>query len=146
MNDAHGNDFLRTHFWTEHPDCRLPRGALDFARDEVREYVFRLIEEAVVRYDCDGIELDFNRFPTLFRENQPAAEERVAKIDGLVEREAVLSQGEVQRRALERPPPVEGRAVADRGDREEVGQPEQRRELVDSAGAVQHAQSGSGPE
>lgn len=86
MNDAHGNDFLRTRFWTDHPECRLPRGALDFGRAEVRDYVFSLIEEAVKRYDCDGIELDFNRFPTLFRDKEGTTEERVAKIDGLVER------------------------------------------------------------
>jgi hypothetical protein len=86
VNDAHGNDFLRTRFWTDHPECRLPRGALDFGRAEVRDYVFRLIEEAVSRYDCDGIELDFNRFPTLFRDKEGTTEERVSKIDGLVER------------------------------------------------------------
>ncbi len=86
VNDAHGNDFLRTKFWAEHPECRLPRGALDFGRAEVRDYVFKLIEEAVTRYDCDGIELDFNRFPTLFKENEGTTEERVAKINGLVQR------------------------------------------------------------
>ena len=84
MNDAHGNDFLRTKFWTDHPDCRLGNGALDFGRDAVREYVFRLIEEAVRRYDCDGIELDFNRFPTFFKDVAPA--QRVAAMNGLVER------------------------------------------------------------
>src|SRR5262245_28416256 len=63
MNDDHGNDFLRTQFWKDHPEFRLGKGALDFGREEVREYVARLIEEAVRRYDCDGIELDFNRFP-----------------------------------------------------------------------------------
>ena len=86
VNDAHGNDFLRTKFWSDHPDCRLPRGALDFGRAEVRDYVFSLIEEAVTRYDCDGIELDFNRFPTLFKENEGTTEERVEKIDSLVRR------------------------------------------------------------
>jgi hypothetical protein len=50
-----------------------------------------------------------------------------------VQREAALAQGEVQRRALERPPAVEAGAVADRFDREEVGQAEQRRELVERA-------------
>jgi len=86
VNDAHGNDFLRTKFWAEHPGFQLPRGALDFGRAEVRDYVFGLIEEAMTRYDCDGIELDFNRFPTFFRDNEGTTEERVAKIDGLIER------------------------------------------------------------
>ena len=84
VNDAHGNDFLRTRFWTEHPDCRLGKGALDFGKSEVTEYVFRLIEEAVRRYDADGLELDFNRFPTFFQGG--STEERVATINALVER------------------------------------------------------------
>ncbi len=89
MNDAHGLDFLRTQFWNDHPECRLGNGgALDFARDEVRDYSFRLIEEAVRRYQCDGIELDFNRFPTFFKSG--CIEERVDKMNGLVERVRTL--------------------------------------------------------
>ena len=90
MNDDHGNDFLRTQFLVDHPDWRLGseqyrgKGAMDFGRDEVRDYTFRLIEEAVRRYDCDGIELDFNRFPKFFKDG--STEERVAKMNTLVER------------------------------------------------------------
>ena len=40
--------------------------------------------EAVKRYDCDGIELDFNRFPTFFKDG--TTEERVTKMNSLVER------------------------------------------------------------
>jgi hypothetical protein len=90
MNDDHGNDFLRTQFMVDHPDWRLGtepyrgKGALDFGRDEVRDYTFRLIEEAVRRYDCDGLELDFNRFPAFFKDGPTEA--RVAKMNSLVER------------------------------------------------------------
>ncbi len=90
MNDDHGNDFLRTQFLVDHPDWSLGtkqyqgKGAMDFGRDEVREYTFRLIEEAVRRYDCDGIELDFNRFPRFFKDGSTA--ERVTKMNALVER------------------------------------------------------------
>ncbi len=90
MNDDHGNDFLRTQFMIDHPNWSLGteqyrgKGAMDFGREEVREYTFRLIEEAVRRYDCDGIELDFNRFPSFFKET--AVEERIAKMNSLVER------------------------------------------------------------
>lgn len=90
MNDDHGDDFLRTQFMVDHPDWRLGTeryrglGAMDFGRDEVREYTFRLIEEAVRRYDCDGIELDFNRFPAFFKDG--STDERVAKLNSLVER------------------------------------------------------------
>jgi Tol biopolymer transport system component len=86
VNDAHGNDFLRTRFWEDHHDCRLPKGALDFARDEARDYVFRLIDEAITRYDCDGLELDFNRFPAFFKPGELTTEQRVAKINDLVGR------------------------------------------------------------
>ena len=96
VNDAHGNDFLRTAFWREHPEFRLGKGALDFAHEEVREYVFRLIEEAVRRYDCDGIELDFQRFPTFFKDG--TTEERVAKINGLVARVREMLDAEGKKR------------------------------------------------
>ena len=90
MNDDHGNDFLRTQFLVDHADWRLGtkqyqgKGAMDFARAEVRNYTFQLIEEAVGRYDCDGIELDFNRFPRFFKDG--STDERVAKMNSLVER------------------------------------------------------------
>ena len=84
MNDDHNVDFQTTQFWVDHPECRLGGKALDFGREEVRDYTFRLIEEAVTRYDCDGIELDFNRFPNFFKDGK--TEERVAKMNGLVER------------------------------------------------------------
>jgi uncharacterized lipoprotein YddW (UPF0748 family) len=90
MNDDHGNDFLRTKFLVDHADWRLGTkqyqgsGAMDFARDEVRDYTFRLIEEAVGRYDCDGIELDFNRFPRFFKDG--STDERVEMMNSLVER------------------------------------------------------------
>ncbi len=94
MNDDHGNDFLRTQFMVDHADWRLGtkqyqgKGALDFGREEVREYTFRLIEEAVRRYDCDGIELDFNRFPKFFKDG--SADERVAKMNSLVKRIRIM--------------------------------------------------------
>jgi hypothetical protein len=90
MNDDHGDDFLRTKFMVDNPDWRLGteryrgKGAMDFGRDEVRDHTFQLIEEAVRRYDCDGIELDFNRFPNFFKSG--STEERIARMSALVER------------------------------------------------------------
>ncbi|MBI2927819.1 MAG: hypothetical protein HYY24_19175 [Verrucomicrobia bacterium] len=127
MNDAHGNDFLRTAFWRDHPEYRLGNGALDFTHEAVRDYVFRLIEEAVQRYQCDGIELDFQRFPTFFapsrsRDGKAAieeseirspksesgpnsttsppteAEERIAEINSLVERVRRMLDAEGRKR------------------------------------------------
>ncbi len=99
MNDAHGNDFLRTAFWRDHPEFRLPNGALDFGHEEVRDYIFRLIEEAVQRYDCDGLELDFQRFPTFFKENGPEQMDfRIQRMSTLVERVRRMLDEESARR------------------------------------------------
>lgn len=84
MNDDHRVEFQNTRFLAEHPECRLGAKGLNFGYDEVREHIFRLIEEAMQRYDSDGIELDFNRFPRFF-EGIPT-EERVEKMNSLVER------------------------------------------------------------
>jgi len=84
MNDDHGNDFLRTRFRVDHPEFHLGNGALNFDHDAVREYTADLIEEAVRRYDSDGIELDFNRFPTFFKSGTTG--EKVAKMNSLIER------------------------------------------------------------
>lgn len=90
MNDDHGNDFLRTQFLVDHPEFRLGaeryqgKGALDFSSPEVRDYTFRLIEEAVKRYECDGIELDFNRFPRFFKDG--STDDRTASMSSLVKR------------------------------------------------------------
>jgi hypothetical protein len=102
MNDDHGTDFLRTQFLADHLEWRLGTkqyqgsGAMDFARPEVREHTFQLIEEAVRRYDCDGIELDFNRFPRFFRDDETA--DRVAMMTELVGRvRRMLDEVEQQR-------------------------------------------------
>lgn len=96
VNDAHGNDFLRTQFWQDHPEFRLGKGALDFRHAEVREYVLGLIREAVERYDCDGLELDFNRFPTFFGES--AAEERIDWMNDFVRQVREMLDGEEVRK------------------------------------------------
>ncbi|MHC5537628.1 glycoside hydrolase family 10 protein [Singulisphaera rosea] len=100
MNDNHGNDFLKTRFWLDHPDCRLGEGALNFAKEPVRNYVFRLIEESLRRYDCDGIELDFNRFPTFFEGG--STEERIKAMNALMGqvRDVVTKLGRNRRRRL----------------------------------------------
>jgi len=98
MNDAHAGEEgspLRCKLWLDHPEYRLGYG-LDFARDEVRQYTFRIIAEAVRRYDCDGLELDFNRFPTYFKSGTEA--ERIEKTSALVERVRRMLDEEGKRR------------------------------------------------
>lgn len=125
MNDAHGNDFLRTSFWRDHPEFRLNGGALDFRHAQVRDYVYDLIREAVLRYDCDGIELDFQRFPTFFTPATPA-QERVDKLNQLVERVRALLNAEGAKRqrrltlAVRAPSPY-GRTPPSEAAAQEIG-------------------------
>ncbi len=81
MNDTH--DAKLTHLLTpwkkNHPDClvgkpgeQFPYGggrwsALDYGAAEVREKVFRVIEDTCKRYNVDGIEMDFFRHPHFFK-------------------------------------------------------------------------------
>ncbi len=79
MNDLHDVNLpdspLLSSFWKQHPELRRererfagwPDRALDYAHPQVREHYMRLIRETLARFDCDGIELDFMRFPYHFR-------------------------------------------------------------------------------
>ena len=84
MNDSHDFNLLDTKFWKDHPEFRYEEKshALDYGHQEVRDHMFLLIQEAVQRYDCDGIELDFNRWPIYFTDGAP--EERIAKMNNFV--------------------------------------------------------------
>ena len=104
MNDIHGDSYLEHRFWLQHPEYRLPKPSeawpghvgLDFGQDAVRDYNFRLIEEAVQRYDCDGIELDFVRTAWFFQNGTEA--ERIAKMNDLVRRVCQMLDAEGQKR------------------------------------------------
>ena len=68
--------FRENRFKTAHPEYMLgsltkrPKHgawtALNYALPEVRERVFRLVEEVCRNYDVDGVELDFFRHPVCF--------------------------------------------------------------------------------
>jgi hypothetical protein len=78
MNDLHfwsiTNYFRITSFWKKRPELHIDRGltrdserqGLDFSLKEVRDYTFSMIGELLARYDMDGIELDWTRFPFYF--------------------------------------------------------------------------------
>lgn len=80
VNDSHGYEMLLSKFWRDHPEYHIG-GSLNFAFPEVREHIFQLVREAVQRYDCDGIELDFQRHPRYFKPTTPLAERRAALND-----------------------------------------------------------------
>jgi hypothetical protein len=76
MNELHDVDKpespLLGDFWKAHPEWRVGgydgwgKEALNYAVPEVREYFFSLLKETVGRYDLEGLELDFMRFPYYF--------------------------------------------------------------------------------
>jgi hypothetical protein len=76
MNELHDVDKpespLLGDFWKAHPEWRVGgyagwgKEALNYAVPEVRAYFFAIVKEALERYDMDGFELDFMRFPYYF--------------------------------------------------------------------------------
>jgi len=76
MNDTHGvaekSDADVCAFWREHPECRLLgdrrswSNGLDYSKKPVRDWMAAYVREALERYDADGVELDFLRFPNYF--------------------------------------------------------------------------------
>ena len=81
MNDAHDapllNSPLHSRFWMEHPEYwRVPglkltgpwfNRCLNYGLQPVRDHAMALVREVCDRYDMDGLELDWNRFPLHFR-------------------------------------------------------------------------------
>lgn len=107
MNDAHHKEFADTpqgqkpggnlamsvtRWYAEHPEWRIKAGSkrgadvvLNWAVPEVRARPLALIGELCAQYDLDGLELDFMRFPSLFRAEETTAAQRVAIMAGFVQ-------------------------------------------------------------
>ncbi len=80
MNDTHdsADDALLCRWKQDHPDYlmgekgeKFPYGgqrwsAVNYAIPEVRDKVFRILQDVCTRYDVDGLELDFFRHPVYF--------------------------------------------------------------------------------
>ena len=105
MNESHGvnepGNPGNSRFWREHPEFRIggpgPFGwceeqALCFAHEQMRDYQFGFIEELCARYDIDGLELDFLRFPYLFPRATPF-EEKAPILTGFVRRIRAMLSG-----------------------------------------------------
>ncbi len=80
MNDTHDagrEDRRHSDFKRENPEYLFARrgesvrhgrwSAVDFAREEVRDFLYEVFREVAENYDIDGIEMDFFRHPQLFR-------------------------------------------------------------------------------
>ena len=94
LNDSHFIEFADepgnrrgihciSRFYVEHPEYRLGTDKRDWYQrncnwiyPEVREQIFRMIEEQCENYDLDGYELDFQRHPRFFRVEETTLEER----------------------------------------------------------------------
>jgi hypothetical protein len=103
MNDAHHKEFVDpkpgdkpsssigmsvTRFYAEHPEHRIKPGSQrgadlvqNFAVPEVRAQKLALIRELCENYDLDGLELDFLRFYSYFREETPLEQRRAIMTD-----------------------------------------------------------------
>lgn len=114
MNDTHdaGREWMfeQNRLKTAHPEYLLGKkpgdtlhgawSAFDYAVDQVREFIFRLVEETCANYDIDGVELDFFRHPVFFRstaQGRPAADSEREAMTGLLRRIAAMTE-EIGRR------------------------------------------------
>ncbi len=95
MNELHDVDRpdspLISRFYREHPEWRLNEPehgwlglAPDFAVPEVRQRRIAEIADLVDRYDIDGLELDFQRFPAYFSHAEGVAETQAPLMTELV--------------------------------------------------------------
>ncbi len=79
MNDTHYHEEQHKIFslWWDHPEYRRGvkgfHNGFDYAAEPVRAYYLALIKEVLERYDPDGIELDWMRFPYHFRKGEEQA-------------------------------------------------------------------------
>ncbi|MFW5857697.1 MAG: hypothetical protein ACOCX4_07460 [Planctomycetota bacterium] len=105
MNDVHHQEhydrksqrsLVSCRLYAEHPEWHLDRDhpqregydkrrGMNWAIPEVREYKLALLRELASKYELAGLELDFLRDETLFRDEVPM-EERVAIITDFVSR------------------------------------------------------------
>ena len=79
LNDKHGARVYEGHYGSfrrDHPEWKLLEPAnsgLDYGVPEVREHILKVVRELAERYDIDGIDLDFMRWPHYFRKDQVRA-------------------------------------------------------------------------
>ncbi len=104
LNDVHWQEFyahkrpeslVSCRFYVEHPEWHIDpnhpgvqgyysRRGMDWAVPEVRAYKLALLSELARNYDLAGLELDFLRDNTLFRDGATSPAQRVEIITGFV--------------------------------------------------------------
>lgn len=107
MNDMHDAPWpespIHSDFWRDHPEYWIDpeirdhwadRG-LNFALEPVRDYTMALVKEVCERYDMDGLELDWNRFPRHFKQGEEIEQGKVLT-EWMGEVRAVVRKAEAQ--------------------------------------------------
>lgn len=122
MNDVHLQEFhaqkvhkslVSCRLYCEHPEWHIDpdhpkkegyykKRGMDWARPEVRAHKLALLRELAEKYELAGLELDFLRDDTLFRDDGPSHEERIEIITDFVRqvREAMDAGAPGQKRYL----------------------------------------------
>ncbi len=108
MNDVHDAHLakspLHSRFWMEHHEYwRYPDRftawndrCLNYGLKPVRDHTMALIREVCQRYDMDGLELDWNRFPLHLREGEEIEQGKVLN-DWMAEVRQVIRVAEKER-------------------------------------------------
>ncbi|MBE7557594.1 family 10 glycosylhydrolase [bacterium] len=128
MNDTHDSSRayreLMAQWKKDHPELLMGRegerfaagngrwSAVNYGEPEVREKVYRILEDVITRYDIDGVELDFFRHPVYFKSQMlggRASHEECEAMTALVARVRALCDRVAKRTAA--PDPL-GRARA----------------------------------
>ena len=93
LNDQHNilpHEGQHGSFRRDHPEWVIARRAMDYGVPEVRQHILKVARELVERYDIDGLDLDFMRWPVYFKNeevkaNTPLMTEFVREIRSILE-------------------------------------------------------------
>jgi hypothetical protein len=102
MNELHDVDLpsspLLCDFWKKHPEYRVGgyegwgAMALNYAVPEVRDYYVALLSEVCNRFDIDGLEMDFMRFPYYFPRDTARMKEYAGIMTSFVRRVRAMTE------------------------------------------------------
>lgn len=116
MNDSHyvHKEQFPTHnnFWRDHPEYRLGKdpatrhvlgsmSVFNYNVPQVRDFYYSVLEEICTNYDVDGVELDFQRAPRFFHDNELDAGRTVMTAHVRRIREMLDTVGQSRGRRLE---------------------------------------------
>lgn len=116
MNDTHDSSKDRPWMWTKwkkdnlhllmaekytsfpygwDPRPSWPWSAVDYEKQQVRDKVLEILTDVCSRYDIDGVELDFFRFPVFFKPQlygQPVTQQHCDMMTDLVKKVRVMTE------------------------------------------------------